>query len=898
MKSLKLCAVSPVPPTVRDGQKANHSICIVRLTAAMLLCLLGSAWAVSPSDDELDAARRWSSERLGGDPTALPFSFAFGGRPSRDVLKDWPLERSSRKLDDQRTQYILTYTDPQSQVALRCEAIEYHDFPTVEWTLYFRNAGRSDSPIIENIQALDSVWQRGVDCEFLLHHAVGSPANGSDYGPLEMPLTPGATKRISAAGGRPTNSDWSYFNLQWGGQGAIIVVGWPGQWAAEFARDQAAGIRIRAGQELTHFKLLPGEEIRSPLIVLQFWHGDRVRSQNIWRRWMMAHSMPRPGGKLPPPQFVASSSRAYEEMIGANEANQIMHIDRYLEEGLKLDYWWMDAGWYIQQHGWPQVGTWEVDPNRFPRGFRPISDHAHSKGVKILVWFEPERVAPGTWLYENRPQWLLSATSGQTDSLAGMRAWSAEELGGSDPCVGYNPTSQVRSVANIRWEPGRLSFHPGPKGEYSVVRFTAAEAGEYAVQATFLAIDRDTTTNVHVLRGGNSVFDGWVNLHGKGNKTTYDGKLALDKGEALDFIVGWGNGSHTCDSTGLEIRLTSPSGKTFDAAHEFSAEQNPGGPWSYGYLKPGDKPDSSTLRLYDRPRQISREGVRLLNLGNPAARQWLTDHVDKLLTEQRIDLYRQDFNMDPLAFWRAADAPDRQGITEIQYVTGYLAYWDELRRRHPDMLIDSCASGGRRNDLETMRRAVPLWRSDYAYEATGHQCMTYGLSFWLPYHGTGTVASASAPYYGGGATEVEPYAWWSNAAPSLGSGIDIRVKDLDYAMLRRLYNQFRQISPYYYGDYYPLTPWTRDNKVWMAWQLDRPEAGDGIIQAFRRPEAEADSIRLKLGGLESAGQYKLTSIDGGDPVVMGGRELMADGFPVTIHERPGVAIFVYQRVQP
>jgi hypothetical protein len=106
MKCLKLCAVSPDPPTVRDGQKADHRICIVSLTAAMFLCLTGSAWAVSPSDDELDAARRWSSEHLGGDPAALPFSFAFGGRPSSDLLKDWPLERSSRKLDDQRTQHI------------------------------------------------------------------------------------------------------------------------------------------------------------------------------------------------------------------------------------------------------------------------------------------------------------------------------------------------------------------------------------------------------------------------------------------------------------------------------------------------------------------------------------------------------------------------------------------------------------------------------------------------------------------------------------------------------------------------------------------------------------------------------------------------------------------------
>ena len=108
-----------------------------------------------------------------------------------------------------------------------------------------------------------------------------------------------------------------------------------------------------------------------------------------------------------------------------------MHIDRYLEEGLKLDYWWMDAGWYVQQQGWPQVGTWEVDPKRFPRGFRPISDHAHAKGVKILVWFEPERVMPGTWLYENHPEWLLRASPGQDESagrdalLVGERAGRA-----------------------------------------------------------------------------------------------------------------------------------------------------------------------------------------------------------------------------------------------------------------------------------------------------------------------------------------------------------------------------------------------------------------------------------------------------------------------------------------
>jgi alpha-galactosidase len=869
---------------------------MLRCTVVLLVSVAGTAWAVNPTAEEQKIAQQWMTKHLGDDPAQLPFSFTFNGKPSKEALRNWSCEHRLTQLDAQRTEHTLTYTDLENQVVLRCEAIEYRDFPTVEWTIHFRNAGNSRSPIIEDIRALDVTWQRDADCEYLLHHAVGSPANGSDYGPLETPLGPGATQRISAAGGRPTNSDWSYFNLQFGEQGAIMVVGWPGQWSAEFARDQGTGIRVRAGQELTRFSLLPGEEVRSPLIVLQFWKGTYIRSQNIWRRWMMAHSMPRPGGKLPPTQFVASSSRAYEEMIGANEANQIMHIDRYLEEGLKIDYWWMDAGWYIQQRGWPQVGTWEVDPKRFPRGFRPISDHAHSKGVKILVWFEPERVMPDTWLYENHPEWLLKPTPNREGGLAGMRSWSADELGGSDPCVSHNPTPHARTVANIRWEPGQLSFHPGPKGEYSVVRFTASETGAYDVGAMFTAIDQDTTTEVFVLQDGEPTFHGWVNLHGQEKKTGYDTELALTTGSVLDFVVGWGNGSHICDSTGLEIQLVSPSGKRFDAAKDFNADKNPYGPWSYGYLKAGDQPESEAFRPFGRPNRMSDEGMRLFNLGNPAARQWLTDHVDRMLTEEGIDLYRQDFNMDPLAYWRAADAPDRQGITEIRHVTGYLAYWDELRRRHPNMLIDSCASGGRRNDLETMRRAVPLWRSDYAFEATGHQCMTYGLSFWLPYHGTGTVASASAPYYGGGATAIEPYAWWSNAAPSLGSGIDIRVKELDYDALRRLYKQYRQISPYFFGDYYPLTPWTRDNKAWMAWQFDRPETGDGVIMVFRRPEVDTDSICLKLSALDPAVKYELTNISRGKSLVLDGGDLLAKGLPVTISESPGVANFIYHRL--
>ena len=678
------------------------------------------SWGVAPTPDEMAAARQWAAARFQGSqqtptPQTTPltevrpsgasgavFSFKYDGRSSDELLKQWSLLERSRDLDQSRTERTLTWSDARTGLQVRCVAVEYHDFPTVEWTVNFKNTGTSDTPIIENIQALELELKRDANGEFLLHHNIGSPADGNDYGPLETPLGPRATKRIGGAGGRPTNSDWSYFNLEWSGQGLIVGVGWPGQWTAEFARDEGRGLHLRAGQELTHFKLLPGEEVRSPLIVLQFWKGDWIRAQNVWRRWMMAHSMPKPGGRLPPPQLVASSSRQFDEMINANETNQVMFIDRYLEEGIKLDYWWMDAGWYNHHGGgWPRVGTWEVDTNRFPHGLRAVSDYAHKKGMRILVWFEPERVTAETWLTRNHPEWVL---------------------GGA--------------------------------------------------------------------KGG------------------------------------------------------------------------------------------------------------LLNLGNDEARAWLIEHVDQLLTEQGIDLYRQDFNMDPLGAWRGNDAPDRQGITEIKHVTGYLAYWDELRRRHPNMLIDSCASGGRRNDLETMRRAVPLWRSDYAFEAVGHQCMTYGISLWLPFHGTGTLAARNAPYYGSGFTPVEPYAFWSNVSPSLGFGIDMRVREIDYAALRRLIGQWREMNPYYYGDFYPLTTWSRDDQVWIAWQFDRPEQGEGVVQAFRRDKSSYESARLKLRGLDPTARYAVANLDTpGTRQELTGSDLRDTGLLVEILSRPAAAVISYRKVK-
>jgi alpha-galactosidase len=164
--------------------------------------------------------------------------------------------------------------------------------------------------------------------------------------------------------------------------------------------------------------------------------------------------------------------------------------------------------------------------------------------------------------------------------------------------------------------------------------------------------------------------------------------------------------------------------------------------------------------------------------------------------------------------------------------------------------------------------------------------MTYGISFWIPYHGTGTVACANAGYYGGGLTPVEPYAFWSNAAPSLGSGIDIRVKEIDYNALRRLIGHWRNTNANYYGDYYPLTPYSRANNAWIAWQFHRPKVGAGMVQAFRRADCPDTTIRLILRGLVPAARYEFKQLDSLEKSVLTGADLLVKGLTVSITQAP------------
>jgi Alpha-galactosidase len=283
--------------------------------------------------------------------------------------------------------------------------------------------------------------------------------------------------------------------------------------------------------------------------------------------------------------------------------------------------------------------------------------------------------------------------------------------------------------------------------------------------------------------------------------------------------------------------------------------------------------------------KVAKRETFLLDLGNKEALGWLINHIGNLIEKEGIDYYRQDFNFDPFPYWKANDKPNRIGISEIRHIEGLYAFWDALLERFPKLLIDNCAAGGRRIDLETTSRSSPLWRTDYQYgEPNGYQCHTYGLNFYLPIHGTAIYRTDSYTFRSGlGATAVLNWEVTGKASEAIPE-IQKRIKD------------YKELRPYFYGDYYPLTPAnTRDN-AWLAYQLNRPEQGDGIVLAFRRSDANQESIQVKLSGLDENASYQLYFEDYNLTITKTGHDLM-EKLDFAIPQKPSSVMIKYKAIR-
>lgn len=128
----------------------THIKCAV--VAANIVCaaLAVTTCAANSIRDEITTARTWSKSHLQVRATSqVPFSFVFDGKPSSELLPTWNFEKSSKALDKLRRQTTVVWTDHKTHMQVRCVSVEYADYPTVEWTVYFKVDDRSQSAKVQ-----------------------------------------------------------------------------------------------------------------------------------------------------------------------------------------------------------------------------------------------------------------------------------------------------------------------------------------------------------------------------------------------------------------------------------------------------------------------------------------------------------------------------------------------------------------------------------------------------------------------------------------------------------------------------------------------------------------------------------------------------------------------------
>jgi len=274
----------------------------------------------------------------------------------------------------------------------------------------------------------------------------------------------------------------------------------------------------------------------------------------------------------------------------------------------------------------------------------------------------------------------------------------------------------------------------------------------------------------------------------------------------------------------------------------------------------------------------------LLNFGVPTVRDHFFAIVKGFMDLPGFRVYRQDFNMNPLPYWRRNDPPDRQGITEMKYIEGLYAYWDRIAAAWPDSLRIECSSGGRRIDLETVRRMHVHQKSDYWFHNEVDQASIWGLSQYLPNN------VFMAPL-----NRMDDYSFHSAMATSLCMGWIADARDFDRERAKKLLDRYRAVRHLLIGAWYPLLPYSREPTHWIASQYHRPDLDEGMILAFRRPESPYHTAEVSLRGLDPEATYELAYDSTGKRARLRGIDLTGR-FRLTLPEKHSSDLITYRKL--
>lgn len=258
-----------------------------------------------------------------------------------------------------------------------------------------------------------------------------------------------------------------------------------------------------------------------------------------------------------------------------------------------------------------------------------------------------------------------------------------------------------------------------------------------------------------------------------------------------------------------------------------------------------------------------RGGTQLvLDLANPKVQDIVFTVVDTLMTKYpEIDYIKWDANAPIMEHGSQYLTADNQSHLYIDYHNGLIKTLNRIRKAHPDVTIQACASGGGRANWGVLPWFDEFWCSDNN-DALQRVYMQWGTSYFFPAIAMGSHISASPNHQ---TFRRIPTKFRADVAMSGRLGLEMQPRDMndeDKAICRQAINDYKAVRPIVqFGDLYRLqSPY--DKKGVASLMYVTPEKDDAVFYWWKIETFMGQQLpRIPMAGLDPDKTYTVTELN-------------------------------------
>lgn len=251
--------------------------------------------------------------------------------------------------------------------------------------------------------------------------------------------------------------------------------------------------------------------------------------------------------------------------------------------------------------------------------------------------------------------------------------------------------------------------------------------------------------------------------------------------------------------------------------------------------------------------------------------------LDNIISESKISYIKWDMNRYITECYSRAMAPCEQGKVMHRYILGVYDLYTRLTTKYPEILFESCSSGGARFDPGMLYFAPQTWCSDDT-DASERLKIQYGTSLVYPISSIGAHVSAVPNHQ---LHRVTPISTRANVAFFGAFGYELDLNQLSKEEIQAVkeqiayYKQYRKLIQQ--GVFYRIkSPFENNDTAWIVVSKDKSEAIAAYYQQLNR--VNDGWLRFRLTGLEEEMIYEVSAF--GTTQKFYGCELMYAGIPI------------------